>query len=87
MLDGYPADLPENTKDDYVAAERLAAPEVCPCIPNYFVQKIQSEAGHWPVVYVATTAAWMTLLDNGSAEGRWMEALLNSKSRLNIPKI
>jgi hypothetical protein len=58
-----------------VTAERLAALEICRCIPYYANQKSRSDFS--PVLHWAVTTAWMTLKGNRSIEGRWMMDLLN----------
>ncbi|KAF2190115.1 hypothetical protein K469DRAFT_699711 [Zopfia rhizophila CBS 207.26] len=83
---GYLDDLWKHTKYEYIAAERLAALEVCRCIPYYLVRKSRLDSDSSPVVHWAVTTAWMTLRGNESAEGRWMMDLLNRKSREVIAK-
>ncbi|KAF2100884.1 hypothetical protein NA57DRAFT_37113, partial [Rhizodiscina lignyota] len=84
---GYLDDPWKHTKDEYVAAERLAALEVCRCLPDYLIRKSRLNSEYSPpVVHWAVTTAWMTLLGNESAEGRWMTNLLNMKSKELIAK-
>jgi len=78
---GYSDDLWNYTKDEYVAAERLAALEVCRCIPYYAVRKSRLDTDCSPIVHWAVTTAWTTLCGNESAAGRWMMDLLKDKGR------
>ncbi|KAH8891453.1 hypothetical protein GQ53DRAFT_746561 [Thozetella sp. PMI_491] len=76
----------EPPEDEYGAAERLAALEVCRCIPDYLRQKSGSDSGCSPFVHWAGTTAWKTLRGNESAEGRWVMSLLNKESWQVIAK-
>jgi Fungal specific transcription factor domain len=77
--------LLESTKDEYVAAERLAAFEVCRCIPYYLAPKSRLDSDS-PVVHWAVTTAWMTLCGNDSSEGKWMMDLLKATSLETVAK-
>lgn len=68
------------TTDDFIAAGRLAAIEVCRCIPHYLARSTQCESDASPIVHWAVTTAWMTVGGNESTEGRWMMDLLNTKN-------
>lgn len=72
---GDPNDLRNDTKDEYITAERLGALEICRCIPLYLVQK---ESAHPPAFQLAVTTSWTTLGGKESAEGRWMTDFLNT---------
>jgi hypothetical protein len=76
-------DLREGTKEGYSAAERLAALEVCRCIPYYLVQR---DSGHPPAFPLAVTTVWTTLQGNESAEGRWITEIMKTKGRELIAK-
>lgn len=77
---GYQNDLWKHTKDEYIATKRLAALEVCRCIPYYSVQKSRLDSDSSPIVHWAVTTAWMTLCSNEFAEGRWIMDLLKARS-------
>ena len=66
------------SKDEYHAAERLAALEVCRCIPFDLVQTSRLGSCHSPISGWAITTAWMSLRGNESVEGRWITDLLNT---------
>jgi hypothetical protein len=70
---------------DYIAEERLAAVDICRCLPQYLIQKPR-DSGAPPAVHFALTTAWMTLHGKESAEGRWMMDLLNSKGQEALAK-
>lgn len=70
---------------DYIARERLAALDICRCLPHYLDQK-PPNLGSPPAVHFAITTAWMTLHGKESAEGRWMMDLLNLKGQVAIAK-
>ena len=72
-------------KVDYITEERLAAVDICRCLPQYLVQK-PPDSGPPPTVHFALTTAWMTLHGKESAEGRWMMELLNSKGQVALAK-
>ena len=72
-------------KVDYITEERLAAVDICRCLPQYLVQK-PPDSGPPPTVHFALTTAWMTLHGKESAEGRWMMDLLNSKGQVAVAK-
>lgn len=79
-------DLWQLTKDDYIAAEQLAALEVCRCLPYYSARKSRSDSDTSPVIHWAVPTAWATLRSNETAEGKRMMDLLNTKSRQVIAK-
>jgi len=81
----YLEDQWKHTKEKYVAAERLAALDICRCIPYYLSRKPSLNSGS-PVVHWAITTAWMTLRGKESAEGRWITDLLNKKGQGVIAK-
>ena len=83
---GYLNDFWKHTQDEYIAAERLAALEICRCIPYYLVRNSRLDSGLSPIVHLAVTTAWMTVRGNESAEGRWMTELLNTKGQKVIAK-
>jgi hypothetical protein len=83
---GHLDNLGRLSKDEYLAAERLAALEVCRCVPFDLVQKSCLDSCVSPIGHWAVTTAWMTLRGIESAEGRWMMDLLNTNSREAIAK-
>ena len=76
----------KQTKTEYIAAERLAALEICRCIPSYIVRKSRLDLGASPIAHLAVTTAWMTLRGNESVEGRWITELLNTKGQKVIAR-
>jgi hypothetical protein len=78
---GYSDTLWKDTKDEFIAAERSAALEVCRCIPYHLVRKSSLDSSSLTVAHLAITTAWMTLRGNETPEGRWIEDLLNTRSR------
>lgn len=83
---GYSDHLWKGTKDEYLAAERLAALEICRCIPYHLVRRLSLDSGSLTMAHLAMTTAWTTLGGNDSAEGRWMTDLLNTESRKVMAK-
>ena len=77
--------LRTHTKDEWVAAERFAALDICRCIPHYLERRWRSDYECSPIVHWAVTTAWVTVRGNESAEGRWMNSL-NTEDREVIPK-
>lgn len=72
----------QTTKQGCVAVERLAALEVCRCIPDYLKRKSGLDSDSSPVFQWAVATAWVTLRGNeNSAEGKWMMKLFNTKYR------
>ncbi|KUJ13954.1 uncharacterized protein LY89DRAFT_784788 [Mollisia scopiformis] len=78
--------LQKQTKDEYIAAERLAALDVCRAVPYYIGLKAGLDLCHSPVVHMGVITAWITLGGVESAEGKWMMELLNAESREVIAK-
>jgi hypothetical protein len=66
-----------DTKDEYSSAERLAALELCRCIPYYLEQKARLNLPHSPLVHFPV-ATVRTFWNDGSPEGRWMTDLLKT---------
>ena len=83
---GHPDNLWRLSKNEYLAAERFAALEVCRCVPFDLVQKSRLDSCVSPIGHWAVTTAWMTLRDIEAAEGRWMVNLLNTNGREAIAK-
>ncbi|EPS35490.1 hypothetical protein H072_11071 [Dactylellina haptotyla CBS 200.50] len=76
-----------NAEDEYLSAERLAALEVCRCVPYYALQRSKSTDSHSsPIVQWAISTAWMTLSGNDSAEGKWIMSLVNATSLAIVSK-
>jgi hypothetical protein len=73
-----PDDLWRLSKDAYHAAERLAALEVCRCLPFDLVQTSRLGSCPSPISGWAVTTAWMTLRGIESVEGRWITDILNT---------
>jgi hypothetical protein len=78
--------LREQTKRKYNAEERLAALEVCRCLPYHMNQLLDLNAITSPVVQWAVATAWLTLGGSESAEGRWMAMLLLTRNREVVAK-
>ena len=83
---GYSDDLWNYTKHEYLAAEGLAALEVCRCIPYYAIRKSRLDTDCSPVVHWAVTTARATLCGNESTAGRWVMDLLKDKGREVVAK-
>jgi hypothetical protein len=64
--------------EDNKAAEYAAALEIYHCIPYHFSQKSHLNAGSLTTAHLAIRTAWITLGENGSAEGRRITGILNS---------
>jgi hypothetical protein len=74
------------SKDEYFALERLAALEVCRCIPFDLAQKVRLSSCVSPISHWAITTAWRTLCGIASADAEWMMVLLNTNSPEGIAK-
>ena len=68
------------TSDDHIAAERIAALDVCRCIPYYSKGRSLSDSCPSPIVHWAVATALTTLRSNQSLEGRWMMDWLDKKN-------
>jgi Fungal specific transcription factor domain len=73
-------------KDEYLAAERLAALEVCRCIPFDLAQNLHLGSCVSPISHWAVATAWTTLGGIESANARWMMDLLNTNGPEGIAK-
>ncbi|PSN59991.1 hypothetical protein BS50DRAFT_216618 [Corynespora cassiicola Philippines] len=78
---GYLHDLYQHRAEGFLAAERVAALEICRCLPCYVAAQPRSGPSVSSTVHWAGTTAWNTLGGNSSAEGRWMMGLLNRSGR------
>jgi hypothetical protein len=78
---GHDGSLWDLAKDEYTAAERLAALEVCRCLPYYLDRISHLDGGVSPVFQWGVTTAWMTLRRGEAAEDRLIMDLLNIHSR------
>ena len=70
--------LPIDRKDEFVAAERTAATDICRCIPYFLNGKSYLDLR---TVHLAVVTAWNTLRRRETAEGRWLMDILSTKSR------
>jgi hypothetical protein len=66
------------SKDEYIAAERSAAFDICRCIPYYLVRKSHLDLR---CVHLAVVTAWKTLRHRETADGRWLMDILSAKSQ------
>jgi len=83
LQDAIPLDnLWSLSKDEYLAAERFSALEVCRCVPFDLVQKSRLDSCVSPIGHWAVTTAWTTLRGIESPEGRWMMDLLKTNSQV-----
>jgi len=73
-----PPELRDPARDEYIAAERSAALNICRCIPYYSAcAPIHTS----PVVHWAVKTAWTTLRRDEFAEGKAMTEYLRAESR------
>ncbi|KAF3921044.1 hypothetical protein AA313_de0202409 [Arthrobotrys entomopaga] len=75
----------EDSKAGYIAAERLAALEICRCIPYYASQRTEGDHSS-PLVHWAITTAHISLSGNESVEGKWMMNFVNKTSLAIVAK-
>jgi hypothetical protein len=81
QIAGRDGSLWDLTKDDYTAAERLAALEICRCLPYYLDRISHLDGGSSPVFQWGVTTAWMTLRRGEAAENTMILDLLSMQSR------
>lgn len=74
--------LQKQINDEHIAAERVAALDICSCLP-YLVRK--SCLGS-RVVHLAVTTAWTALGGDRTVEGRWIRSFLNPSGQEFIAK-
>jgi hypothetical protein len=82
LLESLPL-VPSTTKDQYSTMARLAAIEICRCIPGYTrIRVAQAHPHSSPVTHWAVATAWKTLRGNVlSVEEEGMMELLRVKGR------
>lgn len=74
--------LQKQINDEHIAAERLAALQICSCLPYLFRKSsMGSRNGH-----LAATTAWTALGADRTAEGRWIRNASNTPDREFIAK-
>ncbi|KAK6523168.1 hypothetical protein TWF694_006063 [Orbilia ellipsospora] len=78
--------LLEDSKAGYIAAERLAALEICRCVPYYASQRSEKDSHSSPLVHWAISTAYTTLSGNESREGKWMMNFVNKTSLAIVAK-
>lgn len=77
---GHLDDFSTHKKDEYIAAERSAALEVCRCLPYYLHRRLHLDSYCSPTAPWASTTAFKTLGGTGSVEGRWIIDLCNAQN-------
>ncbi|KAF3920640.1 hypothetical protein ABW21_db0205355 [Orbilia brochopaga] len=73
-----PLSISEPTRNTYASAERLAALEICRCIPYYSGQIARTDADLSPIPHWAVMTARATLCRNEATKGTWIMDLLGA---------
>ncbi|KAF2003603.1 hypothetical protein P154DRAFT_78937 [Amniculicola lignicola CBS 123094] len=70
----------ERSNDEFRTAARVAALEICRCLPSRLSQVVTTSSSEpSPIIDWAVTSAWEALGGNGSIEGRWLGGYMKRK--------